>query len=99
MELLQIAGVTLIVCSAIFVLEVLDKKYQLNLNMGFNEASWSNEGLFGYGNSGTKVNQNLLNELADKDKTIEALAQRVAVLEKIVTDPAEQLKRDIEQLQ
>lgn len=98
MELLQIAGVTIIVCSAIFVLALLDKKYQLNLNMGFNDTSWNNESFFGYGTSNTRANQNLHNELTDKDKMIDALAKRVAVLEKIVTDPTEQLKRDIEQL-
>ena len=75
--------------AGIFVLALLDKKYQLGLTAC--AKSESDRGLWG-GNSA--------NGTCDKrkDERIRQLEQRIEVLERIVTDPQEQLKRDIDKL-
>lgn len=89
MEFMQLISVTTVIVSAIIVLAVVDKKYQLNLNATF----WGNsEDWFGH------RGHSQMSEVQAKDKVISELKSRIEVLEKIVTDPAEQLKRDIEAL-
>ncbi len=89
MEFIQLIGVTTVIVSAIIVLAVVDKKYHLNLNASLWDTSddW-------LGRSQQAKNQ----QANDKDQTIQALQSRIEVLEKLVTDPAEQLKREIDAL-
>ncbi|WP_448566940.1 hypothetical protein [Thalassotalea ganghwensis] len=67
------------------VMQVVANKFGLDVN-----------GLFGSLEPVKGTNVDML--LSAKDKEIKALSERVAVLERLVTDPSEQLKREIEQL-
>ena len=75
--------------AGIFVLALLDKKYRLGLMACAGRESA--RGLWG-GHSAKSASDKR------KDEQIRQLQQRVEVLERIVTDPQEQLKRDIERL-
>ncbi|WP_286262564.1 hypothetical protein [Thalassotalea atypica] len=90
MEVIQVLGLVILVISSIAVLAVIEKKYDLNL--GISSYNYDDMDCWGFGHQSTRK------QLAEKDKTIAQLIERVEVLEKIVTDPAEQLKREINQL-
>ena len=90
METVQTILTIFAVFTGVVVLAFLDKRFALGLNTGLGEGA--NNLLFGC--SSSKQQQ----RLAQKDEQIKALEARVAVLEKIVTDPAEQLKREIDSL-
>ena len=88
METIQTVMSILTIFTGIALLAYLDKRYALGLNDGLNAGSnW-----FGCSSANTEA------KLADKEREIEGLKERVATLEKIVTDPAEQLKREIDNL-
>jgi len=88
MEFIQLILTTAVIVSAILVIAIVDKKYQLGLN--------NSSGMWGSSSLNAKLS--IKSEVARKDAEIEALKQRVAVLEKLVTDPTEQLKREIDSL-
>ncbi|NMP29975.1 hypothetical protein HII17_00250 [Thalassotalea sp. M1531] len=92
MEMIEAFMTVIMIVSAIAVLAFLDKRFNLGLNAG----------LGGYGASydfwGRPIDNTADKVRAEKDTEIKALKSRIEALEKIVTDPAEQLKREIDQL-
>ena len=87
MEFFQLVTTTTLIISAIAVLAYLNKRYDLGLN---DVSDGSMLGSLNYGQSGKL--------LKAKDDEIKDLKQRVQVLEALVTDPKEQLKREIDNL-
>jgi len=87
MEVIQLFMTTVVIILAIAALALLNKKYDLGLNdMSYFLGSSDN-------------NSRQLNKLLDKkENEIDNLKQRVQVLEKLATDPQEQLKRKIDDL-
>jgi len=87
MEIILLCLTTILIVSSIAVLGFLNKKYDLGLN-DMSGCTWFDE-----------PNSDELNKkIAEKEKQINDLKQRVQILEKLVTDPREQLKRDIDNL-
>lgn len=109
-ELVEKTYLVILLVGAIAGLAYVDKKYQLGLSMGLNgnfvdsgsannsgSANATGEGLSGYSYKNTKEHA-FMEKLSEKDAEIASLKDRVATLEKMVTDPAEQLKREIDRL-
>ncbi len=87
MEIIQLCLTTILIVSSIAVLGFLNKRYDLGLNE-LSGCSWFDD-----------IKPNALNKIVDeKDQQINDLKQRVQILEKLITDPREQLKRDIDNL-
>lgn len=83
MEFLEQASVVVVMALSIALLAFLDKRFDLGLAMSSSD-SWS----MGFNSESSDK----------KDKEIAELKQRIEVLEKIATDPAEQLDREIRNL-
>ena len=83
MEIIQFIASTSIIVSGILLVGFLNKRFDLGLE-GESFGKWNGETC----NNQTK-------RLAEKDRLIKSLSDRVEVLEKLVTDPREQLKREI----
>ncbi len=97
MEIIQMIALFITISVALFAVAYLDKKYQLNLS----HYGAMLDDMFGIDESlgqGSVSKETLEKELAKKDDVITNLTERVQTLERIVTDPAEQLKRDIDRL-
>ncbi|MFD2168016.1 hypothetical protein ACFSJY_17305 [Thalassotalea euphylliae] len=88
METMEKVMIIFAIASSIFALAWADKRFNLSLfTQGWMDCS------DGFGG------QSRLNKaLKEKSAEVEALKQRVATLERIVTDPQEQLKREIDSL-
>lgn len=86
MEIIQLIASTSIIISGILLVGFLNKRFDLGLE---GEA---------YGMLGSTSCNNQAKGLAEKDKLIKSLTERVQVLEQLVTDPKEQLKREIDRL-
>jgi len=86
MEVFESIFIVTIIVSAIVSLAYIDKRFKLGLNAGFDS-----EQLLGYQSYSQQSSK-------QNDDEINALKERIAILEKIVTDPAEQLKREIDNL-
>jgi hypothetical protein len=87
MEVLQLFLTMIVIILGISTLAYLNKKYDL----GLNEVSSCNG--FNDGNA-----RELSHLLHIKEQEIGSLKERVQVLEKLVTDPKEHLKREIDAL-
>jgi len=87
MELLQDASLVALIVTSIAALAYLNKRFDLGLEM-----SPSDFGMCG------KSYREEDRVIANKDREIIDLKQRIEVLEKLVTDPAERLKREIDSL-
>lgn len=93
MEILHMFIATVIIVSAIAVLGFLDKKYQLGLSAS-SELSYQPK----MNNHGSHITAQFEQVISTKNKEIKELQERVNVLERIVTDPKEQLLREIDRL-
>lgn len=89
MEIIETSVVIISLVVGFALLAYLDKRFALGLN-----DSMSCNSLFGYQND----KQTETNQLKEKNREIAELRQRIETLEKIVTDPAEQLKQEIDRL-
>lgn len=103
-ELVEKTYLVILVVGAVAALAYVDKKYQLGLGKGLNSsfvdsgsANATGDGFSWCSNRNTKEHA-FMEKLSEKDAEIASLKERVATLEKIVTDPAEQLKREIDRL-
>ncbi len=103
-ELVEKTYLVILVVGAVAALAYVDKKYQLGLSKGLNSsfvdsgsANATGDGFSWCSNRNTKEHA-FMEKLSEKDAEIASLKERVATLEKIVTDPAEQLKREIDGL-
>ena len=97
MEIIQMVALFIAISAVLFGVTYLDKKYQLNLG----HYGTKLDDMFGIDDSfgqGSVSKETLNKELAKKDDVISNLTERVQTLERIVTDPAEQLKRKIDRL-
>jgi hypothetical protein len=83
MEFIQIIISTSIIVGGILLVGYLNKRFDLGLDDISSE-------MFGGLGCNTQIKR-----LAEKDKLIKSLTERVEVLEKLITDPQEQLKREI----
>ncbi|WP_448211943.1 hypothetical protein [Colwellia sp. MEBiC06753] len=92
MELLTTAMTIFTIVSAIAFLAFLDKKFTLGLSDS--AGNWHNWGM-GQTLSNSEIS---CYGYEARDQEILALKARIEVLEKIVTDPAEQLKQQIDRL-
>ncbi|MDO6446580.1 hypothetical protein Q4493_12420 [Colwellia sp. 1_MG-2023] len=86
MEIMQLIVATSIIVAGILLVGYLNKRFEL----GLEDSS--------LGGCTLTNGANYSNRLAEKDKIIKNLSERVAVLEKLVTDPQEQLKKEIDSL-
>ena len=86
MEIIQLVASTSIIVSGILLVGFLNKRFDLGLEDA-SSGMWGSSGC----NSQAK-------RIAEKDKLIKSLSERVEVLEKLVTDPREQLKKEIDNL-
>lgn len=103
-ELVEKTYLVILVVGTVVALAYVDKKYQLGLSKGLNgnfvdssSAKDTGEDFSWYSNRNAKEYA-FMEKLSEKDAEIASLKERVATLEKIVTDPAEQLKREIDRL-
>jgi hypothetical protein len=87
MEIVEQIITIFAIVTAIGLLAYFDKRFDLGLNSGFSTGGW-------HGLSNNKTHP----QMAQKNKEIQELKARVATLEKIVTDPSEQLKQEIDRL-
>jgi len=94
METIQTILTIFGVFTGIALLAYVDKRYALGLNVGMN----ADDNWFSCASNNRQSTSSQIDKLAEKDREIKALAERVATLEKLVTDPAEQLKREIDGL-
>ena len=78
-------GLTLVILISMLALQLLANKFNIDIS-GVEGAAKLNH------------RNDIEARLESKDKEIKALAKRVAVLERLVTDPREQLKREIDRL-
>ena len=86
MEIIQLIAATSIIVAGILLVGYLNKRFELGLE-DHSTGGWALTNC-----------TNQTNRLAEKDKIIKNLSERVAVLEKLVTDPQEQLKKQIDSL-
>ena len=100
MEFIQYTGYVIVISCSIVALALLNKRFDLGLGVTADEISsgdLNSSDIWGCSMSSpstTKQQQ----QLKIKSKEIVDLQQRVAVLEKLLTDPSEQLKREINSL-
>lgn len=93
METFENIIVIFAVVSAIVFLAYIDKRFGLGLNTGLSNDDW-----FGHSANATNATKASKTELTNKEQEIQKLKERVATLEKIVTDPKEQLRKEIDSL-
>ncbi len=86
MEILQLITTTSIIVIGIALVGYLNKRFSLGIEDISSE--------FWVGPS----DENQAKDSVEKDKLIKSLSERVKVLEQIITDPKEQLKREIDRL-
>ena len=86
MEFIQDAAIVVLIIGSIIALTITDKRFNLGLISMESTENWSTD-------FGTSAQSN-----AEKDKEIAELKQRIEVLEKLATDPALQLDREISKL-
>ncbi|REL25748.1 hypothetical protein DXX93_03710 [Thalassotalea euphylliae] len=91
MEIVEKTLLIFTIMAAIVGLAWLDKRFALGLSGGMNLGVSANA-------KGSAKDAELQRQIAEKSQEVELLKQRVATLERIVTDPAEQLKREIDRL-
>ena len=87
MEFLQDASLVALIVTSIAGLAYLNKRFDLGLEMSSSDLTMCGGSV--YKRDAT---------LASKDKEINELKQRIEVLEKLITDPGERLKREIDSL-
>ncbi|GAA6204204.1 MULTISPECIES: hypothetical protein [Thalassotalea] len=86
MEIIQLIVSTSVIVAGILLVGFLNKRYELGLEDN-TSGGWAFSNCASYPK-----------RLAEKDQIIKNLSERVAVLEKLVTDPQEQLKQEIDSL-
>ena len=87
MEFLEDASLVALIVTSIAGLAYLNKRFDLGLEMSSSDLTMCGGSV--YKRDAT---------LASKDKEINELKQRIEVLEKLITDPGERLKREIDSL-
>ena len=91
MEIIEKTVLIFTIVASIAGLAWLDKRFALGLSRGMN-LGLSIEG------QDALTESELKRQIEEKSQEVELLKARVATLERIVTDPAEQLKREIDGL-
>ena len=91
MEIIEKTVLIFTIVASIAGLAWLDKRFVLGLSRGGN-LGFSLEG------QDAVTESELKRQIEEKSQEVESLKARVAILEQIVTDPAEQLKREIDGL-
>ncbi|MDG1752398.1 MAG: hypothetical protein P8I03_12160 [Thalassotalea sp.] len=86
MEIIQLIATTSIIVSGILLVGFLNKRF----NLGIEDTSSE----FWVGAS----YKNQVKDSVEKDELIQSLSARVQVLEQLITDPKEQLRREIDRL-
>ena len=100
MEFIQYTGYVIVISCSIVALALLNKRFDLGLSVTADEISFgdlNSSDIWGCSMSSSSTT-NQQKQLKIKSKEIVELQQRVAVLEKLLTDPSEQLKREINSL-
>lgn len=100
MEFIQYTGYVIVISCSIVALALLNKRFDLGLGVTADEISsgdFNSGDIWGCSMSSSTTTK-LQKQLKIKSKEIADLQQRVAVLEKLLIDPCEQLKREINSL-
>lgn len=100
MEFIQYTGYVIVISCSIIAIALLNKRFNLGLGVTADEISagdLNSSDIWGSSMSSSSTTKQQ-KQLKIKSKEIADLQQRVAVLEKLLTDPSEQLKREINSL-
>jgi len=94
MEFIQQFDGVLLFIVLFSIVAYFDKKFDFNLLNSTNRDEFN---ILGFNNE-SKKHTYKESEASDKEQDIIQLKQRIEILEKIVTDPQEQLRREIDSL-